>query len=757
MANNLNFGDGVKGFFIKHGEKVALATCGIILALFFAMGSTIDALPDDKTPDHLASMIARANTLINSDTNNGLLLAERRPNTFDLIEDTGKTDSKAYPPIPGIFAIEDVNKKALRDDPALFPPNQPIATVIVSAIAVKSARSEDPLKDFKPATVEPKKKKDDNKRRPRGRRGDPDDEEFQLPEMDDVDFGAAENAYKVFPPSLHLLLKGAPAPAEAVANSANIVCIVTTVDYETQLREFEKTLSNALNYDPTVDRPTYLKFDAQVLDVTSDPEMVVDLAKGMPEDERDRINQMWSASSEKAFASKWGRTWDSKTVTLEDISKDQKTYLIADTVWQSILASRWYGGPVAEVADPRYTHPNLSSAIPPFLMTDYENSVLHPDIPTLAALIEELKKEGPATGLDWTDRDLIPDGENADMRNGGVVMPRGGRGFDDEPGDMLPGAMLPGVMGGGEQTAEVLVPKKLVRFFHLGAKPGRKYRYRVRVVLVDPNNPNEGSSSADNAQGNNDAGVRLPVVPGAKPNARLLSDELMASTVRARLRQVRDADEKYAAKIGEAHKTYWRFSEWSVASAAVEVPVIANRYFAGAASKARATKIGGKEKLWFVKGEPSGKIVTSVWSSKYAVHIPAEQDVNLGSMLNFNKDADVLHPVNLSVLRIPEFNFRTEVMVVDIQGGEILPSNNKEDPLLSPGELLLVDGNGNLFAQHELDDMDDYRWSLLIDDTPKVDENAMDEEDDENADDANLDFLPGEKRGRRRRNRDDDA
>ena len=53
--------------------------------------------------------------------------------------------------------------------------------------------------------------------------------------------------------------------------------------------------------------------------------------------------------------------------------------------------------------------------------------------------------------------------------------------------------------------------------------------------------------------------------------------------------------------------------------------------------------------------------------------------------------------------------------------------------------------------------MDDYRWSLLIDDTPKEDENAMNEEDDENADDENLDFLPREKRGRRRRNRDDDG
>ena len=277
-----------------------------------------------------------------------------------------------------------------------------------------------------------------------------------------------------------------------MANSSNIVCIVTTVDYETQLREYERTLEDSLNYDPTVDRPTYLKYDAQVLDVTSDLEMVVDLAKGMPQDERDRINRMWSASSEKAFASKWGRTWDSKTVTLEDITKDQKTYLIADTMWQSILASRWYGGPVAEVADPRYTLLPLTSAIPPFLLTDYERAVLHPDIPTLAALIEELKKEGPATGLfDWTHGDHTPDAENADMGNGGVVMPRGGgRDFDAEPGDMLPGAMqpgamLPGVMDrGGVQTAEVLVPKKLVRFFHLGAKPGRGAHDRAQIIQL---------------------------------------------------------------------------------------------------------------------------------------------------------------------------------------------------------------------------------------------------------------------------------
>ena len=79
--------------------------------------------------------------------------------------------------------------------------------------------------------------------------------------------------------------------------------------------------------------------------------------------------------------------------------------------------------------------------------------------------------------------------------------------------------------------------------------------------------------------------------------------------------------------------------------------------------------------------------------------------------------------MTLQIKRIEEFNFDTEAFVADLRGGEALlldvdKTTKEEKPLPVPGEYLVVDGDGRLIACSEVDDAEEYRRLLFIEDTP---------------------------------------
>jgi hypothetical protein len=53
--------------------------------------------------------------------------------------------------------------------------------------------------------------------------------------------------------------------------------------------------------------------------------------------------------------------------------------------------------------------------------------------------------------------------------------------------------------------------------------------------------------------------------------------------------------------------------------------------------------------------------------------------------------------------------FNTNSVVVDIAGGEPLPSQVRGETLTAAGEILVLDANGNLTLRNELDDLDRYK------------------------------------------------
>jgi hypothetical protein len=244
--------------------------------------------------------------------------------------------------------------------------------------------------------------------------------------------------------------------------------------------------------------------------------------------------------------------------------------------------------------------------------------------------------------------------------------------------------------GGGARMAGPPAEYKLFRFYDFQVEPGKKYKYRVKLFLIDPNRPRE---------------------PQLAPLPAYLDDEALT-----RVKKVEAADAQAPATNGIPQRTFWVETDWSEWSEVASIPP-QYRMLAGAATPERTTpnRESGQEVLVPEPGsETEANVLALVWDHAKAADMPGQLTAVRGSVLNFTADANVLHPVNLQVFTLPNYNFRTDVMVLDVRGGRDLPTNNRaEIDLKSPGELLLVDMEGNLMVHNELDDIRDYNNNIF--------------------------------------------
>jgi hypothetical protein len=78
--------------------------------------------------------------------------------------------------------------------------------------------------------------------------------------------------------------------------------------------------------------------------------------------------------------------------------------------------------------------------------------------------------------------------------------------------------------------------------------------------------------------------------------------------------------------------------------------------------------------------------------------------------------------VNLQVLPLTDYDFKSDVLVLDVRGGQQLPTTNKADiDHKAPGEVLLMDSEGALIVHNELDDVLEYTNNIFKEpEKPKV-------------------------------------
>jgi hypothetical protein len=500
-----------------------------------------------------------------------------------------------------------------------------------------------------------------------------------------------------------------------IGRHTGAMVIKAVVPFEKQAEEFLNSLGNSLDYDPQRDQPMYLGFWVERAEVPAD-----DL-------EADPATLEWTQLKVRA--------------TLEE----QIGSPTAPPAWAGMLT---------DIVDPNYLDPVLTHPAPPFMQRDVWSLLTHADVPLATQTMGGYSGEGmmfpgakPKDGAEKTETpsDLPTFGPGVGAPGaygetyGGSADGGYGSGYGGGPGGMRmpggpggmmsggPGGMMSGgpggMMGGGARmpfsggsagpgygaggsgsygygdgaygSAAIAPPKyKLIRFTDTKVDEGKYYRYRVKVLLHDPNHP---------------MATMVPPTLGS-----------LDQTVRDRVLKLDAEDAAKKNADGTPFRTFWKMSEWSEPSKVVTLPST-KEYYVGAVEQPAAVEIvPGKAKV--PTSQPKAKVLTNVWDPEKVVDVPAEVDVYRGSILNFVKDAEVIHPVTKEIVPLEKYNFKTDALVADLGGGELIPPVDKKNdkPLTAPGEMLVFDAAGNLHVQEETGDVESFRRLVL----PKPDENA---------------------------------
>ena len=486
--------------------------------------------------------------------------------------------------------------------------------------------------------------------------------------------------------------RGVPLEGYEEIRVAYWATVVAKVPVKEQVQRYRDAFENAKNYDPMADLPQYLGYFVERAEVRP----------GNEEDLKWERVSVYDGKSSRAIAP--GVAQKVLYGATEDMTVPNAT--IAPFVTQN------WAGEMPEVVDPRYlVASSLVFPLPPLVGRDWGSEVTHPDIPLASEAVEteEGKSNTPAPAQPAAPEDAQPGSIFAGPSTGGAgagrpggfrgmeggLRPRGGGyrpgpamggmrgmggggfmgrggGFGEEEG-FGRGAMRGGYAGRGGMGVSASgsgfgpdgmpeVPYWLLRFFDFSVEPGKKYKYRVQLAVLDPN-------QSYNAR----------EVPTASLDGKVLD----------RIRPMKQQRAGAASKVPPL-----RFTEWSQPTPTVSIP------FAGGVSVASAKPASDKS----FNTEPRATLLVQsfgIGEKGNAIQAAEEEDFQRGAVANMVKDSEVLVDQNRAIDPIDDFRFKTGITVADIRGGEQL--TRKEN---RPASVLLMGPTGQLFVQDEVSDAD---------------------------------------------------
>jgi len=273
----------------------------------------------------------------------------------------------------------------------------------------------------------------------------------------------------------------------------------------------------------------------------------------------------------------------------------------------------------------------------------------------------------------------------AGMMEGDYGMEDGGSGMDGGYG--MGGY---GMAGGYGMTATSIKSQpdyKLIRFYDFrdftrrdptAPIPGRKYVYRIRVAVEDPNFPRNAS---------------------LQPRNSTLSAEVFR----------RVEQETAKASVGKKVRNAIRWSEYSAPSPVVSLPPMSGMY-AGPVVPAQTRKIpvDGRE-VEVTQKPPSGKLVVTQWDQTYKVPVPIVMDVVRGTVLARTGEAEVPDPFGMLVKKLPDADINTQAVVLDLDGGQKL-AISQDETQTEPSVMLLFRPDGGLQVSDEVSSQLKYQF-----------------------------------------------
>ncbi len=336
--------------------------------------------------------------------------------------------------------------------------------------------------------------------------------------------------------------------------------------------------------------------------------------------ERDQPTYMyWVLTRQEAVAGKKGVT---QTISLNTYKKSMKS---------------WRG-----VADPALDPPEeyvsdvLTCKVPPILLGDLPRYAIHPKIPREPKKkeVEKPKQEDvPAEETpDGGEEEWAPDFLEHDLPAKDETEAVEEKGVENAPPEFL-----------------------LFRYFDLNVRPGRVYRYSLKLYLEDPNRPPKGTA----------------------PNP----DQL---------------DQSVAERLATDKRRGYRVTPASKPSDAVAVSSGGRVLVGSVTAPSMATDRGVK----YTSGEASAEIMAISFKTDSGASIPAVETAYRGTVANYVKSVWYWPPLKRRAERAENQGFKTDVTVLDVQGGEELGGAD----LTAPGKLLVMDASGKMSVVDELED-----------------------------------------------------
>jgi len=638
--------DAVKNFFISHGEKLVVAVVAAASIWMIYNGLQQPNILDKHQPEALATNANTVRQQIEEEDRTEAIIPERMPQ-FDIVQETlskrRPVDADPYR-LAHLLERKPIDMSIRRQDPALAAPKALRVSGQIESIAMLSRSGQYKLKDLGPAEAikaeeesGPRKSKSSSSnsamRKQLEEDGVPQEAiEAMLAEAEEE----AEREESYSPMGMAATGRsfkseydfGArPAPknnASPVPAVGWFIAGTAVVPHRMLSESFQAALANANGYLPERDQPYYFNYQIQRADVSAK-----------------RVDQLVDAD------------W----TTIRDREKDLKR-----------AALQWAGF-APELVPEEYRDPALTTYIPPILLRDYASFSLHPLVPLTPPETETVVEVDPAA-------------EDQDGENLRLLDPIGG-GMSNGRDDMR---VAMGMAAASRMTQVEMDPveHKLMRFFDFwsndpqSVKPGRKYVYRVRYSIIDPN---------------------FPPNPLQQPKVSTL-----AGPVYARVQQLM---QKAAT---EGRRDFQRWSGWSEPSEPVSLPPV-HDYFAGPVNSPRSRTVQHQGKaVKYSRDEPTARIVNFRFNGELATWMPVWiKDIKPGSVLSHEGNAEAIDPIALTVKKVPDAKVLSQATVVDLDGGEPLEIVDSEEEMTEPGLMLLVDERGNLKVTSEVGDQEQYR------------------------------------------------
>lgn len=659
--------DKIKNFFLNHCEKMILTLVILGSGYMIYAGSQKPNFLETEQPDRLADSATKVKSDVDLDHNENII-PDRVP-TFDIVRQTARLDTAVDPldySLPKTWSGKSPNSIVRRLDPELLPPESLIVQSVVTSIAIRGSRTEPDayalasLENADP--VEKVEKPKRRERRSRGRGGEEMDMEMSgmddmmmemggmedmMMEMGEGGLGGASGPNRSFNNEHDLGMrpvatqdKANPEPAVGwfIAGSA-------VVPHRQLYEAYKQAFQDADQYDPRRDTPFYYDLQVQRADVTD-------------------------KSADQLVEADWAKVWDR-------------------TLYTKLAAYNWSGF-APEIVPSDYRDEALTMWLPPVLLDDYRSIALHPLVPKLSQ--DAIKREQGSIEEDTDikefsmemddDAELVAPGERSSSSFGGGDdmygdMDMGGMDMDMEGGMMMGMGMA--MMGRGA-LEEDPVDYKLIRFYDFAGfknspKFGRKYVYRIRYAVNDPNFP-----FAETLQ---------PKVSSLAPDVATRVQDLMTTALK------------------DGKRSFRRWSDWSQPTEPVSLPTL-EQYFAGPIDRGGVSKwkVAGKD-VEYSRDAPKAKILASQYDLKTGARIPMQIDATEGTVLSKKMEsADVVDPITLTVKKLPDAELISGTTIVDLEGG--LPLAITEE-LTTPGMMLLFDQSGQLMVADEVTDQQMFR------------------------------------------------